>query len=135
MKEILKNKINSTKPPKIIRWYRTFLNNFYSSFDIKNNNTVRIQKTNECLETLRIIANHSIMCYASIYTGLPFFFSDFIYLFLERGEGKEKERERNIHVWLPLVRPLVGSWPATQACALTGNQPATLWFAGWHSTH
>ena len=26
------------------------------------------------------------------------FFLDFIYLFLERGEGKEKERERNIDV-------------------------------------
>ena len=26
------------------------------------------------------------------------FFKDFIYLFLERGEGREKERERNIDV-------------------------------------
>ena len=39
---------------------------------------------------------------------------------LERGEG-EKERKRNIHVWLPLARPPQGTWPATQACALTGN--------------
>ena len=31
------------------------------------------------------------------------FLKGFIYLFLERGEGKEKERERNIHVWLPLM--------------------------------
>ena len=23
---------------------------------------------------------------------------------------------------LPLMRPLLGTWPATQACALTGNQ-------------
>ena len=51
-----------------------------------------------------------------------FFFKDFIYLFLERGEGKEKERERNINVWLPLMRPYLGTWPATQACALTRNQ-------------
>ena len=48
-------------------------------------------------------------------------FKDFIYLFLERGEGREKERERNINVWLPLAFPLLGAWPATQACALTGN--------------
>ena len=47
---------------------------------------------------------------------------DFIYVFLERGEGREKERGRNINVWLPLVCPLLGTWPATQACALTGNQ-------------
>ena len=37
-------------------------------------------------------------------------------------EGKEKERERNINVWLPLTSPLLGTWPATQACALTRNQ-------------
>ena len=43
----------------------------------------------------------------------------FIY-FLERGEGREKERERNSNVWLPLTRPILGTWPATQ-CALTGN--------------
>ena len=43
-----------------------------------------------------------------------------VYLFLERGEGKEKEW--NINVWLPVVRPPLGAWPTTQACALTGNQ-------------
>ena len=37
------------------------------------------------------------------------FLKDFICLFLERGEGREKERERNISVWLPLVRPLLGT--------------------------
>ena len=49
-----------------------------------------------------------------------------IYLFLERGAGREEERERNIDVWLPLTRPLLGTWPATQACALTGNQISSL---------
>ena len=49
-------------------------------------------------------------------------FKDFIYLFLERGEGGEKERERNINVWLPLTWPPLETWPATQACALAGNQ-------------
>ena len=34
----------------------------------------------------------------------------------------EKERERNINVWLPLTCPLLGTWPAAQACALTGNR-------------
>ena len=46
-------------------------------------------------------------------------FKDFIY-FLERGEGKEKKRERNIDQ-LPLERPQLDTWPATQARALTGN--------------
>ena len=49
------------------------------------------------------------------------FFTYFIYLFLDRGEGREKERKRNINVWLPLACSLLGTWPATQACALTGN--------------
>ena len=59
---------------------------------------------------------------------LSLFKKDFTYLFLEREERWEKEREKNINVWLPLACPLPGTWSATQACALTGNQ--TLWFAG-----
>ena len=47
-----------------------------------------------------------------------YFFKDFIYLFLEKGIGRERERERNIDVWLPLAHPPLGTWPATQACAL-----------------
>ena len=46
----------------------------------------------------------------------------FIYLFLERGDGREKERGRNISLWLPLTHPQTGAWPTTQACALTGNR-------------
>ena len=34
----------------------------------------------------------------------------------------EKERERNISGWLPLVLLLLGTWPITQAHALTGNR-------------
>ena len=54
---------------------------------------------------------------------IVFFFSFFIsiYLFLERGEEKEKERKRNIHVWLPPMHPPLGTQPTTQACAPTGN--------------
>ena len=46
------------------------------------------------------------------------FFKKRFYFFLDRGEGREKERERNINVWLPLIHPLLGTWPATQARAL-----------------
>ena len=53
-----------------------------------------------------------------------FFWTLFIYFYRERG--MEGERERNIIVWLPLMCPLLGSWPATQACALTGNQTGDL---------
>ena len=46
-------------------------------------------------------------------------FFRFIYLFvslfiLERGEGKEKEKDRNNNVWLLLTRLLLGTWPTTQ---------------------
>ena len=37
-------------------------------------------------------------------------------------KGREKERERDITVQLPLVHPLLGTWPATQAYSLTGNR-------------
>ena len=33
------------------------------------------------------------------------------------GERK-KEKGRNIIVWLPLAHPLLGTWPANQACTL-----------------
>ena len=38
----------------------------------------------------------------------------------------EEERERNISVWLPLMLFLLGTWPTTQACALTGNRTGDL---------
>ena len=49
------------------------------------------------------------------------FKKDFIYSLFERREVGEKERERNIK-WLPLVRLQMQTWPATQACAGTGNR-------------
>ena len=58
---------------------------------------------------------------------LSFFYSKFlkkifIYLFLDKAEGREKVRERNSNVWLPLTCPQPGTWPKTQICALTGNR-------------
>ena len=50
-----------------------------------------------------------------------YFKKDFIYLFLDRGEWREKERSRNINVWLSLMCTLLGTQPATQACATAGN--------------
>ena len=58
--------------------------------------------------------------FTSIYNYIFFviFNKDFIYLLLERGrEGERGKRQR----LLPLMHPLLGTWPATQACALTGN--------------
>ena len=53
-----------------------------------------------------------------IYKDIISFFKEyFMYLSLERREG----RERNINVWLPLVHPPQGTLPETQAHALTGN--------------
>ena len=49
-------------------------------------------------------------------------FKILLFLEKERGEGREKGMERNINVWFPLECPLLGTWPTTQACALTGNQ-------------
>ena len=57
-----------------------------------------------------------------------FFFKDFIYVFLEKGrEGKRKGEKHwcardTLIKRLPLTHPLLGTWRATQACAMTGNQ-------------
>ena len=62
------------------------------------------------------------------------FFKDFIYLFLERGEGREKERETSMcgclsHApcWGPGLQPRHVPW--------LGIELATLWFIGWHSIY
>ena len=67
---------------------------------------------------------------SSHFTDLNNFFKDFIYLFSERGKGREKEKERNINVWenrsvVPCM-PQKGAWPATQVCAPTGNWATNL---------
>ena len=56
---------------------------------------------------------------ASRYLFIFSYFSVFLkYLFIFRQRGREGERKGNINVWLPLPRPLLGTWPTTQACAL-----------------
>ena len=51
-----------------------------------------------------------------------FFLKIFFYLFIFRESVRWRERERNINVWLPLVCPALGTWPAAQACVLTRNR-------------
>ena len=47
----------------------------------------------------------------------------FIYLFIFRERGREGEREgEKPQGAVASHAPLLGTWPATQACALTGNQ-------------
>ena len=64
-----------------------------------------------------------------------FFKKYFIYLFLERGERREKERERNIKVWLSLTWPPLGTWPKTQVCVLPGNWTSDPLVHSLRSTH
>ena len=66
-------------------------------------------------------------------TNIIFLKTLFIYLFLDRGWGKEKERKRNISVWLPLQCPQMETWLATQKCAPTRNQTSNP-LAGSQST-
>ena len=62
------------------------------------------------LEVRRVSWPFFLICVVILY----FFKKDFFNLFLKRGK-------RNVNVWLPLIHPLLGTWPATQACALIGN--------------
>ena len=47
---------------------------------------------------------------------------DFLNLFLERGRQGEREGEKHKYVVASRVLLPLGTWPLTQACALTGNQ-------------
>ena len=61
---------------------------------------------------------HLLSCWLNIIFLIKKIF--FIYLPLE-GKG-ERERKRNIYMWLSLACPSLGTWPAAQALALTRNQ-------------
>ena len=71
----------------------------------------------------------STICWKNYF---PFLFIKrfYLFLFLEGGEGRQKERERNINMWnidlLPLTCPQLRTWPTTQAYALTGNRSGNL---------
>ena len=50
-------------------------------------------------------------------------------------EGRGKERERNVNVWLPVVCPNWGPGPQPRHVPWLGIEPVTLWFTGWCSIH
>ena len=59
---------------------------------------------------------------------MVFLKKDFIYLYLEREEERERNtdvKEKHRLVALHVPHPL-GTWPAPQACVLTGNQTSNL---------
>ena len=59
-----------------------------------------------------------------------FVLKDFIYLLLERGEEREKERERNIEVW-EIHQSVASLTPPTGY--LAGNQGMSPdWKSNWH---
>ena len=69
----------------------------------------------------------------NLWTNLDTFFKKG-YLFLERGEGREKERERNINGCL-FHAPDQGPGPQPRHVPWLGIEPVILWFAGPHSVH
>ena len=62
------------------------------------------------------------------------YFIFFKKLFIFKEEGKEKEGEEH-HCVIASCTPPTGDMAHIQACALTGIEPATSCFAGWHSIH
>ena len=64
-----------------------------------------------------------------------YFLKDFIYLLLERGWEGETEGEKHQRVVAShefATRDLARN---LGTCPRLGIEPATLWFAGWHSIH
>ena len=84
--------------------------------------SVTIYKVKTLTLKILVLAIWCIMLIKSNYMKIRcccfFFFKDFIYLF---GKGR-----RTINVWLPFMCPLLGTWPTTQASALTRNQTCNL---------
>ena len=99
------------------------------------------ESTNECLNKYNnkltfLSLSFSVSIFLSLSLSInKLFLKDFMYLFSERGEGREKERERNNQVWLPLKCPHWGPDQQLRHVPWLGIKPATLWFTGQHSIH
>ena len=63
------------------------------------------------------------------------FLKDFIYLFLKRGEGREKKREKHQCVVASHVPQPWGPGPQPRHVPWLGIELVTLWFTGLHSIH
>ena len=113
-------------------------------------NGVRFSFIIGCLLNSHVFVRSLIHFYSSSYTSICLFIlkrwlyficflEDCIYLFLPRGEGREKERERKIDVrnidWLPLTYPNWGPILQPTHVPWLGIEPVTFQFAGWHSIH
>ena len=66
--------------------------------------------------------------YSLAATYVILFFKRFHLFIFSEGKGREKQRERNINVWLPLTHP-------PGMCLRLGIKPVTLWFTDGHSNH
>ena len=70
---------------------------------------------------------HSVLFPWLINTGWPlghglFFFRFYLFIFRERGREGQWGEEKHQCVVASHVPPKLGTWPATQACALSGNR-------------
>ena len=74
------------------------------------------------------------VCLFQMVVKLFHFFKDFIYLFLEIGERKEKERKTSMCGCLSCA-PYRGPGPQPRHVPWLGIEPVTLWFTGQHSIH
>ena len=72
------------------------------------------------IQIQNIFIQHSYINFINLLNKSLFF--KILFIYFQGGDGRENERERNTRVWLPLEHPLLATWPATQACALMGNQ-------------
>ena len=62
--------------------------------------------------------NHYIYIHTYIYIIFKIFY---LFIFRERGRAGEREGEKHQCV-VAFCMPQLGTWPTTQACALTGNR-------------
>ena len=86
---------NAAASGRICTWSNWFVGGIQASF-------VRLSSTLECLFCLHATKCKYLRYTISIWV---FFLRFYLFLVLDRGEGKEKERKRYINVWLPLKRP------------------------------
>ena len=69
----------------------------------------------------RLYRKHIYYYHLTLISLIGFFLRFYVFIFRERGKEGEREGEKHQCVVAYQAPPPGGTWPATQACALTGN--------------
>ena len=81
-----------------------------------------------------ILTGRAYHSFLNFYFWFSPIFIKFLFIFRERGKGREREGEKH-QCMDAFAHPQLGIWPTTRCVLWLGIKTATPWFTGQHSIH